>query len=233
MAKSLEVKALTRIAGDKVHDTFEADSVIVMLFDAQTKSIQVFYEFDRNEGGYVENVEPFPLGTGLASKVIQTRLPLLLGSMEEQVANGAYFPVCWKEREGLLSQSGRSAIVTGDRSWVWSPWLIIARMFFQRITCDPATFRRIWAWRSNARLFQAEQQRAELAIINSVRPAAEPNSRNLRHGYDKLREIFRNSDLNIRIYDQRPTWDFPYVYENGGIIIDLILCPIKGSARSA
>jgi hypothetical protein len=34
--------------------------------------INVPYEYDRNEGGYIDYVEPFPLGTGISSKVIQT-----------------------------------------------------------------------------------------------------------------------------------------------------------------
>ena len=57
----------------------------------------------------------------------------------------------------------------------------------------------------NARLFEAEQQRAaELAIINSVQAAlaAELNIQGIYDAVgDKIREIFDNADLGIRIYD--------------------------------
>jgi GAF domain-containing protein len=66
MSKTLDLKIVTRIVGDKVRDIFDADTVVIMLLDSQTNLIHVHYEFDRNEGGYIDYVEPFPLGTGLA-----------------------------------------------------------------------------------------------------------------------------------------------------------------------
>jgi len=92
LVKTMDLKTLTRIVGDKVRDSFDTDSVTIMLFDGQTNLIHIYYEFDKNEGGYIDYVAPFPLGTGLASQVITSRQPLMLGTLEEEIANGAYFP---------------------------------------------------------------------------------------------------------------------------------------------
>ena len=50
------------------------------------------YEYDKGEGGYIDTRTPFPLGKGLSSKVILTRQPVMLGTLEDQNANGAYIP---------------------------------------------------------------------------------------------------------------------------------------------
>jgi signal transduction histidine kinase/CheY-like chemotaxis protein/putative methionine-R-sulfoxide reductase with GAF domain len=63
-----------------------------MLLDRQTNLVHIPYEYDKNEGGYLDYVEPFPLGTGLSSKVITSGQPLMAGTLEDEIANGAYFP---------------------------------------------------------------------------------------------------------------------------------------------
>ncbi|MDX1415704.1 MAG: GAF domain-containing protein, partial [Candidatus Promineifilaceae bacterium] len=72
----------------------------------------------------------------------------------------------------------------------------------------------------NARLFEAEQQRAaELQIINSVQAAlaAELNIQGIYEAVgDKIREIFNQRDTNIRIYDPETNLiHFPFVHEKG------------------
>ncbi len=78
MAKTLDVKTVTKIVGDKVCDIFQADIVSIMLLDASSNMITGLYTFDKGEGGYDDQEESFPLGTGLTSKVITSRQPLLL-----------------------------------------------------------------------------------------------------------------------------------------------------------
>ena len=77
----------------------------------------------------------------------------------------------------------------------------------------------------NARLFdetqrllkETEQRAAELAIINSVQEAlaAELNMQGIYDAVgDKIREIFNQADMDIRIYDPRTGMiHYPYVYE--------------------
>ncbi|MEO6065045.1 MAG: GAF domain-containing protein, partial [Lysobacterales bacterium] len=93
----------------------------------------------------------------------------------------------------------------------------------------------------NARLFdetqrllkETEQRNAELAIINSVQAAlaAELNIQGIYKAVgDKIREIFQNTDMGIRIYD--PTTNmihFPFFYENGrSIAIESAVLPETG-----
>ena len=79
----------------------------------------------------------------------------------------------------------------------------------------------------NARLFdetqrlfkESEQRAAELAIINSVQQAlaAELNMQGIYDAVgDKIREIFNQADMSIRVYDpQTNLIHYPYVYEHG------------------
>ncbi|HVN36353.1 MAG TPA: GAF domain-containing protein, partial [Casimicrobiaceae bacterium] len=79
----------------------------------------------------------------------------------------------------------------------------------------------------NARLFdetqrlfkESEQRAAELAIINSVQQAlaAELNMQGIYDAVgDKIREIFNQADVGIRIYDpQTDLIHYPYVFEAG------------------
>ena len=70
MAKTLDVKTITRIVGDKVRDIFDSEVVGISLFDEPTNMIISLYEFDKGEGGYLHTRNPIPLGTGLSSRVI-------------------------------------------------------------------------------------------------------------------------------------------------------------------
>src|SRR5437868_3665249 len=79
----------------------------------------------------------------------------------------------------------------------------------------------------NARLFdetqrllkETEQRNAELAIINSVQAAlaAELNIQGIYDAVgDKIREIFKNRDVGIRIHDPKTNlMHYPYIYEDG------------------
>src|SRR5437762_2452086 len=79
----------------------------------------------------------------------------------------------------------------------------------------------------NARLFdetqrllkETEQRNAELAIINSVQAAlaAELNIQGIYDAVgDKIRDIFRKTDIGIRIFDPKTgLMHYPYTYENG------------------
>jgi hypothetical protein len=92
MSKTLDIQTMTHTVGDRIREIFNANSVEIMLLDSDTNYIHVAYEYDASEGGYIDYVEPFPLGTGVSSKVILTGQPLLCNTLAEEIANGAYFP---------------------------------------------------------------------------------------------------------------------------------------------
>lgn len=92
MVKTLDIVRLSKLVGDKILEHFHTNSILILLLEKATNLIHVMYEYDQDQGGILEYVEPFPLGKGLSSKVISTGAPLLLNTFEEEIANGAYFP---------------------------------------------------------------------------------------------------------------------------------------------
>jgi GAF domain-containing protein len=82
----LEFDALITLVGDKIRETFATQTVYIALYDHQTNLIHFPYYFDQ---GRQVIVEPYPLGPGLTSLVIQSQQPLLLGTLQQQMELGA------------------------------------------------------------------------------------------------------------------------------------------------
>ncbi|MEW5938344.1 MAG: GAF domain-containing protein, partial [Chloroflexota bacterium] len=102
MAKSLDVRTVTRIVGDKVRDIFGADQVGILLLERQTNLLRLLYGYDKANDRYLDDgqIKPIPLGQGLTSKVIESRQPLLFGTQEEKKGYGHYMP---PELEGQIN----------------------------------------------------------------------------------------------------------------------------------
>jgi PAS domain S-box-containing protein len=198
MAKTLDVKTVTRIVGDKVRDIFHGEGVSIMLLNAQTNLIHVLYEYDTGEGGYVDYIQPFSLGKGLTTKVIRSRQSLLLGTRKEQAENGAYLaPELLEKGTGSISESILMVpIVIGEKVLG-----VVLVSDYEQNAFNKNDLRLLQTLSSNmgiaienARLFEAEQQRvAELAVINSVQQglAAQLDMQAIYDLVgDKVREIF-------------------------------------------
>jgi GAF domain-containing protein len=178
MSRTLDVKALTRIVGDKVREILDSDSALIMLLDRQTNLIHVPYEFDKNEGGYIDYVEPFPLGTGVSSKVITTGQPLMLGTLD-----GAYFPPEIIEKgSGFYSQSWLGVPIMANELVLGLVALSDARQhafnnnhlrLLQTLSSNMgAALENARLFDETQRLFQAEQRAHEQAeILRSVAQA--------------------------------------------------------------
>jgi len=237
MAKTLDVKTVTKIVGDKVRDIFNAEAVSINLLEPTAKLIHPIYEFDKGEGGYIDYMQPFPLGKGLNSKVIQSRQPLLLGTLAEQVANGAYAtPEQLEQDSGVTTQS-----------WVGVPIMINDRVLgtvnishYHQHAYNENHLHLLQTLASNmgvaienARLFEAEQARvAELQIINSIQQglAAELDFQAIVDLVgDKLREVFNTPDIGIRWYDEKAhLFHFLYEYEHGKRLTISPAPPVQG-----
>lgn len=202
IGKSLDLKTVTRVAGENLQKIFNADATGVLLLDAKQKLITSYYEYDRLDGGLLENVEPFPLGVGLTSKVITTGKPVLVNTLDEEIANGAYFP------PELVEQSSGS----NSQSWLGVPIIIndrpIGVIFLA--SYEPHAFNEghtrflqtlsstIGTAIENARLFdetqrllkETEQRAMELTIIGSVQEG-------LSHHLD-IEGIYRLVGENVR-----------------------------------
>ncbi len=224
MAKTMDVKTVTHIVGDKVLEIFSADAVSIMLLDEKTNLIHTQYEYDKGEGGYVEYIEPFPLGTGLTSLVITTRQSLMVGTIDQQAAKGAYLaPELLEHGTGVITQSWLGVpIITNDRVMG-----VVGLGDYQANKFDENHLRLLQTLSSNmgvaienARLFQAEQERvSELQIINSIQQglAAELDFQAIVDLVgDKLRQVFDTPDLAIGwIEEKNDLIHYLYIYEHG------------------
>jgi GAF domain-containing protein/CheY-like chemotaxis protein len=209
MVKTLDVKVMIREVGENLRKIFHADAVSIALLHAQDNFIHSYYEYDRAEGGLLENVEPFPLGMGLTSKVIRSGKPLLANTFEEEVANGAYFPPeLLEQSEGALTQSWLGVpIISKDQSLGvvflgdYNPNAYDeSHVNFLQTICS-----NIGVAIENAKLFQAEQQRsAELQIINSVQ-AGLATKLDIQEIYEligeKISAIFDSDTMFIATFD--------------------------------
>jgi hypothetical protein len=177
MTKALDVKTMTRLVGDKLLEIFDVDSALIMLLDRKTNLIHVPYEYDKNEGGYIDYVEPFSLGTGLSSRVITTRQPLLAETIEEEIALGAYFPP-----EIIEKGSGFQPVLAGRtdhrsaKCWEWSLSATV-RSFSQNHMRLLQHWHLTWVQRSRTCASSGETQRnAELPSSTACRMRWSPRS---------------------------------------------------------
>jgi GAF domain-containing protein/CheY-like chemotaxis protein/tetratricopeptide (TPR) repeat protein len=220
MAKTLDVKTVTKIVGDKVRDIFHAEAVSIMLLDEQTNMIHVQYEYDAGEGGYVEYIEPFPLGKGLTSKVIKTRQSIRLGTLKEQEAHGSYItPEQLENTKGGYAQSSMMVpiIVSGNVLGVVGIGSYKQHAFSEdNLSLLQTLSANMGVAIQNARLFEAEQERvAELAIINSVQEGL-ADKLDLQEIYnlvgDKIREIFHADTTYILSHDRKKKTVYSHYY---------------------
>lgn len=221
MAKTLDIKTMTHIVGDKMREIFDTDSVLIMLLDRHTNLIHVPYEYDKNEGGYIDYVEPFPLGTGLSSKVITSGQPLMLGALEEEIANGAYFPPEIKEQgSGFFSQSWLGVPIMANEQVLGLVALADARPHAyneNHLRLLQTLSSAVGAALENARLFQAEQQRAvELATVNTVSSALVSEldlSALIELVGEQIRTVFKADIAYVALLDKDSNIiNFPYQY---------------------
>ena len=241
ISKSLDLKTVTRVAGENLQRIFNPDATGVLLLDVKQNLITTYYEFDKNEGGLIENVEPFPLGVGLSSKVITTGEPLLLNTLEEEIASGAYFPPEVVEvSSGTSSQSWLGVpIINNDRpigvvflaSYAQRAFNEGNKRFLQTLSSTISTAI------ENARLFdetqrllkETEQRAMELTIIGSVQEGLSHHldiegiyrlvGENVRQKFNAQCVILGSFDPEIQM---EKMW---YAFEKGNYIENLPLRP--------
>lgn len=231
LTKTLDVRAVARTAGDNLREIFDSDGVAIMLMDPVTRLIHSYYEYDKNEGGIIDYLEPFPIGTGLTSKVILTGQPLLLNTLEEEIANGAYFPPELVEGgSGTLTQSwlGVPIVVNNETRGLvfisdYDPYAFEDNHLKLLQTLSST----IGVAIENASLFgekqnllqETERKAGELQTINSVQKGLS-SQLDLGAIYEligeKVRQVFKVDVVDIVTYDEtRNLITMPYSYERG------------------
>jgi GAF domain-containing protein/CheY-like chemotaxis protein len=220
MAKTLDVKTVVKIVGDKVQSIFAGESVTIRLYDSATNLIQRAYDYDK---GYQDLTDTsFPLGQGLTSRMIGLGKPLLLGTGKEADAAGS-MNVPQRTGSDVQTESFMGVpIFAGDKVIG-----TVAVQSYRQHAYNENHVRLLETLASNmgvaiqnARLFEAEQDRvAELQIINSIQQglAAELDFQAIVDLVgDKLREILHSGDIGIRWYDSKANLLVPmYDYEHG------------------
>ncbi len=225
LATRVQVQDIYDLIGDQIRDIFNAQVVMISVYDPATDRVQHRYAIERGKRVYV--AEPQPVG-GFRRRIIESAQPLLMNTdvvrqanlLHQPVLPGTEPPLSWL---GVPMQVGKR--VTG----VISLQNVDQENAFNE--SDVRLLQTLAASMSvaleNARLFdetnrllkETAQRNTELAIINSVQ-AALASKPNLQEIYDavgdKIRESFRNADLSIRIYDpQTGLLHLPYNYDNG------------------
>ncbi|MER9259446.1 GAF domain-containing protein [Mesorhizobium sp. M0619] len=218
MAKTLNVKTVTRIVGDKVREIFGTDVTEILLRDEKSNLITVPYAFYRD----YQDPEPFAMGEGLTSKVILSGKPLVLGTTEEHVALGALIPTEDDRTESYLGVP----IIAGDRILG-----VVSVQSYEKNVFNEDHVRLLQGLSSsmgvaisNAHLFDetqrllkvTEDRAKELAILNSVGEAM-TKSLNLdtviRLVGDKVREAFGTEVSEILLHDSESGLiHVPYAY---------------------
>ncbi|MDQ7817235.1 MAG: GAF domain-containing protein [Melioribacteraceae bacterium] len=224
MSKQLDVTTVTKIVGDKVKEIFNAEVTEILLLDQETHLISVPYSY---YNGY-QSVEPFYLGEGLTSKVIDSRKPLLLLNAEDQNKLGAITDENVGEADITETYLG-VPILFNDRILG-----VVSIQSYEKNAYDENDVRLLSTLSANmgvtlqnAKLFEetkrllseTEQRTAELAIINSVQEGL-ATKLEMQAIYDlvgdKIRDIFDAQVVDIGLFNRDTNiLNFPYTIERG------------------
>jgi len=233
MAKTLDVKTVTRIVGDKVQNIFAAEAVTIRLYNPALNLIQRAYDYERGYEDWTNT--SFTMGKGLTSTIIESGKPMLLGTYEEQMHAGAIQAPSQIQQENIQSYMG-VPIFAGNQVIG-----TVSVQSYKQYAYNENHVRLLQTLSANmgvaiqnARLFEAEQERvAELQIINSIQQglAAELDFQAIVDLVgDKLREVLNTGDLDIRWYDEKNTLlHFLYSYEHGQRLMIPPAAPRSGS----
>ena len=234
LASKLDMQAIYDLVGEKLGEVLNSQDIDIRLYDPVTK--QVSFPFLKDRGRRMTS-PPVMLG-GVSKAVIESGQTWLVNEdMERRMAEIGSVNISGTQMEKSFIAV---PIIAGDRV----VGLVGVGNYEREQAFDESSVRLLQTVVSamsvaleNARLFdetqrllkETEQRNAELAIINSVQAAlaAELNIQGIYDAVgDKIREIFHNVDMGIRIYD--PKTDivhYPYLYENG-VRIDLASAPL-------
>ncbi|HEX6268603.1 MAG TPA: GAF domain-containing protein [Anaerolineales bacterium] len=222
LASKLEMQAIYDLVGDKIRDIFQVEVVYIAVRNPRDiNQIDFPYYVDR---GKILKASPLTLGEGLTSQVINTRKPLLIGTMEEQIKLGAIF-----EADERANTYLGIPILIGD--FVAG---VVSVQSYKENAFNDSDIRLLNTLASsmgvaleNARLFdetqrllkETEERNAELAVINSVQ-AGLASKLDMQAIYDlvgdKISEVTGSEVVVINTWDvEKEIIRFDYIRERG------------------
>jgi GAF domain-containing protein/CheY-like chemotaxis protein len=225
LAEQLDFDAIIELVGERVRQIFDASSLYVAMYEESTQTIR--FEYEIAEGKRI-HTEPWPLGKGLTSEVIQKRRAVRFGSSADRLA--AHGVQSASPSESLLGVP----ILAGERVIgviaLESPKPNLYTDGDERLLGTVASSMGVAL--ENARLFdetkrllsETDERAAELALINEVqRGLAEKLDMQAMYDLvgDKIQEIFDAQGVDIEVYDKSTGLiSFPYSIELGKRLFD-------------
>ena len=214
LAKQLDFSGIVEAVGERLAATLQTRDMFVGLYDRATNVISFPFEV---ENGKRVHGAPIDLGTGMSSKVIESRRPLRIGSLAAQLEHGAVLGTYAEERpEPIRVESWLGVpIMAGDE-----PIGLVAfgeerpdafTESDERLVTTVASSMGVAL--ENARLFdetkrlltETDERAAELAIINRVQEGLAENL-DMQAMYDlvgdKIQEIFEAEVVSIDTYER-------------------------------
>ncbi len=225
IAAGMAFQTIVDLAGDQLREIFDKADVSIYWHDADANLMHILYGYELGQRVFVAPRTPVP--GGAFEQIAQSRQPKLVNSRTEMAAAGYSPPLDGTRQEQSLIDVpiigservlGLISLADFEREGAFGEpeqRLLVGVAASMSIALQNA--RHI---EHTERLFeQSEQRAAELAIVNSVQQAL-ASQLDMQGIYDavgdKIREIFNDADLNIRVLDPRTGQvDVPYIYEKG------------------
>ncbi len=86
VAAQTDLRSLFDVVRREVLRVISAPVLYISIYDARSEILEIPYFY---ENGQITSVEPFPVGRGLTSVIIQTRQPMVLNNAAEATSHGA------------------------------------------------------------------------------------------------------------------------------------------------
>ncbi|MEO6749188.1 MAG: GAF domain-containing protein, partial [Casimicrobiaceae bacterium] len=223
MAAELDFQAIIDLVGDKIREVFDTNDIGIRWWKAKTGQIHYLYEFEH--GRRLEVPPNAPKAGGPWMRMMETRAPWVANTAAELAGKIQLVP-----GTDPCKSIVNVPILAGDRML---GSISLENMERENAFGEPEVrllstiASSMGVALENARLFdetqrllnETEQRATELAVINSIQEgmAAELDFQTIIDLVgDKLREVFRTSDIGIRWYDpQTNMLHMLYDYEQG------------------
>jgi GAF domain-containing protein/CheY-like chemotaxis protein/tetratricopeptide (TPR) repeat protein len=239
MAAELDFQAIVDLVGDKLREVLDTQDIGIRLVDPKTGMVHYLYEFEHGQRLQIAPAVPQPGGP--SDKMRETHAPVVFNTPAELLASGISIVPGTDQAKSCIYVP----IVSGDRM----TGSLLLENHEREFAFGESEIRLLTTVASsmgvaleNARLFdetqrllkETEQRAAELALINSIQEgmAAELDFQAIIDLVgDKLREVFRTSDMGIRWHDpQADLIHFLYEYEHGVRMRHAPMTPVPGGA---
>ena len=226
LAGNLDIQAMYDLVGEKIREIFDAQVVIILMYDEERGTQAAPYAIERGERLYGWEA-PQPL-TGVARHLIRTRSPIVVneGWTEWLARNDLEARTAGEVPQSVIiaplvagdQVRGSISIQNVDREHAFSDSDV--RLLTTLAGSLSVALENVRLFDETKRLLaETDERAAELAIINSVQRALAENL-DMQSMYDlvgdKIREIFDAQVVDIGVIDEHAgVIRYPYTIERG------------------